>query len=50
MFLRKYTYELRIFHANQTTKYLRNQGRGLVDRKQVEDPPSRWRSKGGSPI
>ena len=27
MFLRKCTYELGIFHANQITKYLRNQSR-----------------------
>ena len=27
MFLRKCTYELGIFHANQTNKCLRNQGR-----------------------
>ena len=27
MFLRQCIYELGIFHANQTTKYLRNQGR-----------------------
>ena len=42
VFLKKCTHELGIFNANQTTKYLRNQGRtrrGLVDSKLVEAPP-----------
>ena len=42
MFLRQCIYELGIFHANQTTKYLRNQGRtkgeGWSTAKLVEAP------------
>ena len=56
MFLRKCSYELGIFHANQTTLCLRNQGRtkGEVGRPQTSWKPLSnsiaGRPKGGTSI
>ena len=56
MFLRLCIYELRIFHANQTTKSLRNQGRtkgegwSTANKLKAHSNFYCWPSEGGSSV